>query len=127
MMTKFWQTSYQENNIMLTKNIIFTILLFFEIPIFILATKIFIYSILEIIQPTGKYGGINIINVFTFNIPLVIVLTIYAIITRVLIFKQWVPIHKTWIAFYGLIFMIVFAVVLIILAMIRFNNLLKSG
>ncbi|MEB3191097.1 MAG: hypothetical protein VKL42_12210 [Snowella sp.] len=112
---------------MLTKNIIFTILVFFEIPIFILAIKIFIYSIPEIIQPTGKYGGINIINVFTFNISLVIVLIIYAMIMRVLIFKQWVPIHKTWIAFYGLIFMIVFAVVLIILAMIRFYSLLKSG
>ena len=111
---------------MLTKNIVFIILFFFEIIIFILAIKVFIYSIPEIIKPNGKYGGIDIMNIFIFNIPLVIIATIYAIVTRVLIFKQWVPSHKAWLAFYGLIFIIIFAVVLIILAAIRFNSMLGS-
>jgi|688.fasta_scaffold957313_1 hypothetical protein len=111
---------------MLTKNIVFIILVFLEILIFILAIKIFSYSILEIIKPTGKYGGIDIVNVFTFNIPFVIIVIIYAIIMRILILKQWVPTHKTWIAFYGLIFTIIFAVILIISAIIRFNSMLKS-
>ena len=71
---------------MLTKNIVFIILIFFEIIIFVLALKVFVYSIPEIIKPTGKYSGIDIINVFTFNVPLVIITTIYAIDARVLVF-----------------------------------------
>ncbi len=112
---------------MLTKNIVFIILVFFEIIIFILAIKVFVYSIPQIIKPSGKYGGIDIINVFTSNFLLVTMATIYAIATRILILKQWVPSHKSWIVLYVLIFIIVVAIVLIILAMIRFNSMLKSG